>query len=167
MGRPLFTIVGYAEEPLLRQSPASSCQLYDSPSKAELFLNGHAAVGDGLGRQIVMRVPASGSLRSSKWPPCRSTIHFAMASPSPVPPVPAFLEGSARKNRSNTCVISSSEIPIPLSCTSMQGAPSVSSSTRRRMRSPGFVYFTALSTRMRTACLSSASSASASAASTH
>ena len=47
-------------------------------------------------RITLMRVPISLRDSTSKRPPCRSTIHFAMARPSPVPPLLLARESSAR-----------------------------------------------------------------------
>ena len=69
-----------------------------------------------LGKNTVILVPISFLLKTLKYPLWLSIIHFAIDSPSPVPPFFLTLAVSALKKRSNICGISSLSIPIPLSC---------------------------------------------------
>ena len=83
------SVLGYAYAHPIAQRAA-----YGWGAELSIYLHPDAA-GKGLGRRLyqgagritVIRVPTLGRETTSNQPPWRSTIHLAMDSPSPVPPV--------------------------------------------------------------------------------
>ena len=115
-----------------------------------VLLAASEALASGSSRTTL--VPTPSSLESAREPPIDSTRPRASARPRPVPSIPR-LAASSRSNGVNSRPIASSEMPAPVSATSIRTAPASVRPALTTTLPPRRLYLTAFESRLSSTCI--------------